>query len=71
MEFSFEQALMEVWRQVLVENADVIDLGKEHHPVRRTLEAPSCEVDFVFEGNVCSEGLEQNPEMKSRWAKLA
>jgi hypothetical protein len=28
------------------------------------------EVDFVFDGNSI-RGLEQNPEMKSRWAQMA
>jgi hypothetical protein len=27
MEFPFEQALVDVWRQVLVENAKVVELG--------------------------------------------
>jgi hypothetical protein len=33
---SFEQTLVEVWRQVLVENADVVELGTERFPVRLT-----------------------------------
>lgn len=33
---SFEQTLFEVWRQALVENAKVVELGKERYPVRRT-----------------------------------
>ena len=33
---SFEQTLIEVWRQALVENANVVVLGKERYPVRRT-----------------------------------
>jgi len=36
MAVSFEQALIEVWRQVLVENADVIELDAERSPVRLT-----------------------------------
>ena len=28
MEFSFEQALVDVWRQVLVENAKVVELAE-------------------------------------------
>ena len=33
---SFEQTLIEVWRQALVENANPVELGKERYPVRRT-----------------------------------
>jgi hypothetical protein len=39
MELCFEQAVIEVWRQALVENADVVLLGTERYPVRRT---PKC-----------------------------
>ena len=34
MELSFEQALIEVWRQALVENAKVVELDTERYPVR-------------------------------------
>jgi hypothetical protein len=64
------QALIDVWRQVLVENADVVELGAEHYPVRLTTKRRLRQVDFVFEGNKI-RGLEQNPETKSQWAKLA
>jgi hypothetical protein len=37
MEGSFEQALIEVWRQALVENAEAVELGAERSPVRQTL----------------------------------
>ena len=36
MESSFEQTLVEVWRQALVENAKVVVLGTERYPVRVT-----------------------------------
>jgi hypothetical protein len=67
---SFEQALIDVWRQVLVGNADVVELGKEHYPVRLTPKRNLREVEFILEGNKI-RGLEQNPETKSRWAKMA
>jgi hypothetical protein len=70
MKLSFEQVLIEVWRQVLVENAKVIDLGTERFPVRRTPKRGLRQVDFMFEGNEI-RGLEQNPDTKSRWAQLA
>ena len=70
MELSFEQALADVWRQVLVENADAVVLGADRYPVRLTPKRHLREVDFVFDGNKI-RGLEQNPETKSRWAEMA
>src|ERR1700693_6003350 len=70
MAISFEQTLVEVWRQVLVENAKVVVLGTERYPVRLTPKRRLREVDFVFDGNEF-RGLEQNPETKSRWAQMA
>jgi hypothetical protein len=70
MKLSFEQALTEVWRQALVENAKVVELGTERYPVRLTSKHRLRQVDFVFEGHEI-RGLEQNPETKSRWAQMA
>ena len=70
MDPSFEQALVEVWRQALVENAKAVKVGGESYPVRRTAKRGLRQVDFVFDGNEI-RGLEQNPDTKSRWAQLA
>ena len=70
MKSSFEQALIEVWRQTLVENAKTVELGTKSFPVRRTPKRGLRQVDFDFEGNEI-RGLEQNPETKSRWAQMA
>jgi hypothetical protein len=70
MNSSFEQALIEVWRQVLVENARVVVLGAERYPVRRTPKRGLRQVDFAFDRNDI-RGLEQNPDTKSRWAQMA
>ena len=70
MKLSFEQALIEVWRQTLIENAKGVELGTERYPVRRTPKKGLRQVDFVFDGNEM-RGLEQNPETKSRWAQMA
>jgi hypothetical protein len=70
MAISFEQALLEVWRQVLVENTNVVVLETERYPVRLTLKRHLREVDFMFDGSEF-RGLEQNPETKSRWAQMA
>jgi hypothetical protein len=67
---SFEQTLAEVWRQALVENAEVVVLGTESYPVRRTPKRSLRQVDFVFDEDEI-RGLEQNPETKSRWAQMA
>lgn len=69
-ERSFEQTLVDVWRQALVENAEVVKLGTDHYPVRKTPKRRLRQVDFVFDGNEI-RGLEQNPETKSRWAQMA
>jgi hypothetical protein len=67
---SFEKALIDVWRQVLIENAKIVELGTEHFPVRQTPKSRLRQVDFVVEGNNI-RGLEQNPNTRSRWAQLA
>lgn len=36
MSSSFEEALIEVWRQALVENASAVELNGNRYPVRRT-----------------------------------
>jgi hypothetical protein len=69
-ESSFEQTLIEVWRQALVEGAKVVVLGTERYPVRRTPKRGLRQVDFVFDGKEI-RGLEQNPDTKSRWAQMA
>jgi hypothetical protein len=70
MELSFEQAVIEVWRQALVENAQIVELGSERYPVRSTPKRGLRQVDFEFEGKEI-RGLEQNPQTKSRWAQMA
>jgi hypothetical protein len=70
MTLSFEQVLIEVWRQALVENAKAVEVGSESFPIRRTPKSRLRQVDFVFEGKEI-RGLEQNAQTKSRWAQLA
>ena len=53
-----------------MENADVVELGSEPHPVRRTRKRQLRQVDFILDGNEM-RGLEQNPETKSHWAQMA
>jgi hypothetical protein len=61
MAITFEHALIEVWRRVLVENPDVVVAGTERYPLRLTPKRRLWEVDFVFDGNEV-RGLEQNPK---------
>lgn len=70
MALSFEQVLIEVWRQALVENAKTIELGSASYSVQRTPKRGFRQVDFTFEDNDI-RGLEQNPQTKSRWAQMA
>ena len=70
MKPSLEQTLVDVWRQVLIDNASVVELGAKRYPVRITPRKNLRQVDFMFDGNEI-RGLEQNPETASRWAQLA
>jgi hypothetical protein len=66
----FEDALISVWQQTLVQNAKTVELGGRHYFVKRTSRHRFRQVDFMFNGQGL-RGLEQNPETSSRWAKLA
>ena len=70
MKSSFEETLIEVWRQTLVENAKVVELGADRFPVKDTPKRGLRQVDFIFGGNEI-RGLEQSPQTKSRWAQMA
>ena len=70
MKTSFEETLIEVWRQVLVDDAGAVELEGERYEVKRTPKSRLRQVDFVFEGRPI-RGLEQNPSTKSQWAQLA
>jgi hypothetical protein len=70
MKPSFEQTLIAVWRQALVENSEAVKLGTEHFPVTKSKTKRLRQVAFVFDGNTIM-GTEQNPKTKSRWAAIA
>jgi hypothetical protein len=65
-----EDALISVWRQIMVENAKTVTLNDESYPVRRTSRSKLREVDFQCDGKAL-RGVEQNATTNSRWAKLA
>ena len=70
MAASLEETLISVWRQALVEEANIVTVGGKSFPVRRTSRSRLREVDFQFEDHEL-RGLEQNPKTTSRWARLA
>lgn len=65
-----EEMLISVWRQTLVENAKTVRVNKETFSVRSTAKRRLKQIDFEFDGRQL-RGLEQNPDTKSRWAKMA
>jgi hypothetical protein len=65
-----EEILVDVWRQVLVDGAKNVLIGGEKYPVRETSRRRLKQVDFQFDGHEL-RGLEQSPDTKSRWAKMA
>ena len=67
---TLEDAMVQVWRQALVERAAEVKLDVQTFPVRETPRKRLREVDFVFEGQPL-RGLEQNSKTESRWAQLA
>jgi hypothetical protein len=67
---SFQETLIAVWRQALVDEADVVKVGSERYPVTRSKAKRLRQVAFAFDGNTVI-GIEQNPKTKSRWAAMA
>jgi hypothetical protein len=59
-----------VWRQALLEQKKIVTVGNSTFSVRRTAKHRLAQIDFEMNG-VEFRGLEQNPQTKSRWAKMA
>ena len=70
MSTSFESALLSVWQQTLVDKKKIVEIDGETYSVKQTAKSKLKQIDFRFEGREL-RGLEQNPNTKSRWAKLA
>jgi hypothetical protein len=70
MAANLEDILVSVWRQVMMENSNAVQLDGRRFPVLQTSRSKLREVNFEFEGQTL-RGLEQNPNTKSRWAELA
>ena len=62
--------LVEVWRQVMVENRPEVEVAGRRMSVGRTRSQGLRTVEVVF-GDHRLEGIEQNPSKPSRWGKLA
>ena len=69
-EMSFEETLISVWRQALVDRVQQVRINGRVFPVRHTPKKRLLQVDFPVDGESV-RGLEQNPETASRWARLA
>jgi hypothetical protein len=67
---SFESALLSVWQQSLVDKKKIVEMDGETYSAKQTAKSKLKQIDFRFEGREL-RGLEQNPNTKSRWAKLA
>jgi len=67
---SFESALLSVWQQGLADKKKIVEIDGETYSVKQTAKSKLKQIDFRFEGREL-RGLEQNPNTKSRWAKLA
>ena len=70
MAFTFDEILVEVYKQLLNDKADVVKLGTRRFPVRRSRVHHLRQVDFFFEGHEV-RGIEQSPDAENRWAQLA
>jgi hypothetical protein len=67
---TLDEALLSVWKQVLVDRSEVAEIDGVKYPAKRTPAGRLWQVDFTFAGRTL-RGLEQNPKTKSRWAELA
>jgi hypothetical protein len=70
MSADLESTILSVWQQSLIDKKKTVELDSETYPVRQTAKNKLKQVDFRFEDREL-RGLEQNPNTKSRWAKLA
>lgn len=64
------EALISVWRQVLVEGRAVVELDGEQFPTNMFRAKKLRGLEFNFGGSRFI-GIEQNPRTTSRWAALA
>jgi hypothetical protein len=70
MPASLESTLLSIWQQSLVDEKKTVALDDATYSVRQTSKSKLKQIDFRFEDREL-RGLEQNPNTKSRWAKMA
>lgn len=70
MSVDLESTLLSVWQQALIDKTKTVEFDGETYTVRQTAKSKLKQVDFRFEDREL-RGLEQNPNTKSRWAKMA
>lgn len=66
----FGQTLIDVWRQVLVDESKSVEIDGVKYAVKTTARKRLRQVNFQLDGRSL-RGLEQNPETRSRWAAMA
>lgn len=47
---SFDETLIDVWRQAFTEGAKAVVLGNERYPIVRTSKRKLRQINFLFEG---------------------
>jgi hypothetical protein len=67
---AFDEVLIEVWRQALLDCSNSVKMAGESFPVRKTASKRLVEIDFTVDGKPY-RGIQQNPNTKSRWANLS
>ena len=67
---NIDEVLVNVWRQALVDGANSIVVDGRIYRIKTTAKRGLKQVDFLFDGHEL-RGLEQNPDTKSKWAKMA
>jgi hypothetical protein len=60
---TFEETLVSVWRQILMDRAGAAEIDGVKPSAKRTATSRLWQVDFTFEGRPL-RGLEQNPNTK-------
>jgi hypothetical protein len=64
------ETMLDVWRQLLVEEKDAVALDGKEHAVTRTPREALRTVYFAY-GQFSIYAIEQNPRRTSEWAKRA
>ena len=70
MKLAFEDVLIDVWRQTLVDEVKKVELWGDLYAVGRADNSGLRQVYFVVEGQEV-RGIEQNPNANSAWAEMA